>query len=407
MVQDDNMDFEQAFSGITVLDLSENVSAAYTAKLLGAQGARVIKIEKPGTGDKARQAGPFLNDVPNPETSALFLFLNTNKQGLTLDISLPEGMDVFKRLVKKADILVENFAPGRMKALDADYAELEKINPGLIMASVTDFGQTGPYKDYKGGRLAGNALSGYMYINGDPDKEPLAGGGYQPGYQGGVHAFVGIVAALLAREATGQGQYIDVSIQECMASLHQFVVNRYEYSGAIQKRVGNRYMYSHPITLYECSDGWISLSPSTEDQAERMLMIMGMDHLLEDPKFENGFMRLANADEFDELAKPYFIDKTRREVVELFQELRVPTAYVSSVRDLINDPQLEARGFFQTVDHPEAGLQPIAVGPYKMSETPMTVGPAPLLGQHTDQVLSTLLEMPEDEISKLKSDGII
>ncbi|MBW2085685.1 MAG: CoA transferase [Deltaproteobacteria bacterium] len=297
----------QALEGIKVLDLSQYISGSYCAKLLGALGAEVIKVEKPGPGDKARSIGPFLDDNPHLERSAFFLYLNTNKKSITLDLETKAGVDILKDLVKEVDVLVENFKPSVMASLGLGYETLDKINRGLVMVSITDFGQTGPYRDYKGGRLVGNALSGYMYINGDPGREPLAGGGEQPAYQGGLHAFTGVMAALFAREASGQGQHIDVSIMECMASIHQFTVNRYVYSGWVQKRVGNRYMYSHPITIYPCKDGYVSICPSADDQAERLLLLMEMPHLLEDPRFQTGFHRLAHAEEFDELVKPWFL----------------------------------------------------------------------------------------------------
>ena len=165
---------QNALGEIKVLDLSQHISGPYCTKLLAALGAEVIKIEKPGEGDMARNTGPFLNDQPHPETSATFLYMNTNKQSITLDLEKRAGVDLFKKMVKDSDVLVENFKPLRMSDLGVDYGHLKEINPGLIMVSITDFGQTGPYRAFKGSRLVGYALSGYMYINGDPDREPLA-----------------------------------------------------------------------------------------------------------------------------------------------------------------------------------------------------------------------------------------
>ena len=294
-----------------------------------------------------------------------------------------------------------------MPGLGLGYESLEKTNPGLVMVSITDFGQTGPYRDYKVGRLVGYALSGYMYINGDPDREPLAGGGEQPAYQGGLHAYAGVMAALISRETTGQGQYLDVSIMECMASIHQFTINRYVYSGKIQNRVGNRYMYSHPITIYPCKDGYVSIAPSMDDQAERLLLLMEMPHLLEDPRFETGFHRLAHAEEFDELVRPWFLERSKEEIVTLCQEWRVPAAYVNNVADLLEDEQYKARGYWVELDHPEAGRRPYAGPPFKMSETPAEYERAPLLGEHNEEIYLGRLGLSRGDLEKLKENGVV
>lgn len=398
---------QKALEGIRVLDLSRCVSGPYCTKMLASFGAEVIKVERPGQGDSARHTGPFLNDQFHPETSALFLYLNTGKKSITLNLEKPAGADLIKRLIEDSDVLVENFSPGYLPDLGLDYKTIEDINPGLIMASITDFGQNGPYRDFKGGRLIGNALSGYMYVNGDPDREPLAGGGEQPSYQGGLHAYTGIMAALISRQMSGKGQFIDISIMECMASLHQFTVNRYVYSGKIQERTGNRYLWSHPITIYPCRDGYVSISASTDDQTEMLLLLMEMPHLLEDPRFDTGFNRLAHADEFDELVKPWFLQKTKKEIIELCQEWRVPAAAVNDVSDLLNEGQYQARDFWVEVDHPLAGKNPYAGSPFKMSETPGEYTRAPLLGEHNEEIYLNRLGLSRTEMDRLKGEGVI
>ena len=398
---------EKALAGIRVLDLGEYISAPYCGKLLGAFGAEVIKVENPRGGDPARTVGPFPNDVSHSECSALFLYLNTNKKSITLNIQDPSGAAMLKQLAKNVDVVIENFPPGTMARWGLSYEELSSDNPQMILVSITDFGQTGPYRDYKGGRLVGNALSGYAYINGDPDREPLAGGGDQPAYQGGIHAYTGVMAALLHRDMTGEGQHIDISAMECMVSLHQFTVNRYAYSGMIQKRAGNRYMFNHPITLYPCKDGSVSISPSTEDQAERMLIMMDMAHLLEDERFRNGYQRLVYADEFDAMVSPWFLEREKKEIVELCQEFRVPAAYVNNLKDLLEDPQYLARNFWTEMDHPVAGKLPYADAPFKMSETPAKPERAPLLGEYNEEIYSKGLGMTKEELSTLKEKGIV
>jgi CoA:oxalate CoA-transferase len=397
----------RALDGLMVLDVSENISGPYCTKLLGSFGAEVIKIERPDHGDPSREVGPFLNDIPHPERSALFLYLNTNKKGITLDLHSPSGADLFKKLATGADVLVENFVPGKMTGWGLGYETLEKNNSKLIMASITAFGQTGPYRDFKGGRLVNNALGGYTYLNGDPNREPLTGGGEQPAYQGGLNAYVGVTAALLMRHRTGKGQHIDVSIHECISTILQFNVNRYVYSKKIQTRVGNRYMYSHPTTIYPCKDGLVSIAPSSDEQGENLLSMMEMTHLLEDPRFQTGFHRLANADAFDAEVKPWFLERSSREIVELCQEWRVPAAYVNNVANILDDPQYRARAFWQPMDHPEAGLLPYASAPFKMSKTPAQPQRAPLLGEHNLEIYRERLGLSLKEIDQMKAAGII
>jgi CoA:oxalate CoA-transferase len=398
---------EKALQDIKVLDLSQHISGPYCTKLLAAFGAEVLKVEPPEQGDRARHIGPFLDDRPNPETSAPFLYLNTGKKSITLNPEKPEGVDLLKRLIKDMDVLVENFRPGYLASLGFSYENLQALQPGLIMTSITDFGQNGPYRDFKGGRLVGNALSGYMFVNGDPDREPLAGGGEQPAYQGGLHAYTGTMAALINRQINGQGRFIDISIMECLASLHQFTVNRYVYSGKIQKRAGNRYLWSHPITLYPCKDGQVSISASTEDQAERLLLLLEKSYLLEDPRFGTGFQRLAYAEEFDEEVRPWFLQRTKKEIVEICQEWRVPAASVNDVSDLLKEEQYKARDFWLELDHPEAGVLPYAGPPFKMSETPAGYQRAPLLGEHNEEIYMNRLGLTRMEMDRLRRERII
>jgi len=398
---------EQALAGITVLDLSEYVAGAYCTKLLGTFGAEVTKIENTNGGDPARRVGPFRNDDPHPETGALFLYLNTNKKSITLDLKTSTGAEILRSLVARTDVLVEGFRPGVMAGMGLGYSSLREANPRLVMASITDFGQSGPYRYYKGGRLVLNALSGYMFVNGEPGREPLAAAGEQPAYMGGLHGYTGIMAALIHRESTGRGQYIDVSQMECMSSIHQFVVNRYAYSGHIQQRVGNRYAHSHPASIYPCKDGYISVNTPSLQFLEPMLTLMELEHMLEDPRFLTPFHCLTNADAFDEMVIPWFQERTRKEILEVFQEWRVPAAVVNDVEDLLDDDHYKARGFWAEIDHPVAGVLPYAATPFRMSETPAKTKRAPLLGEHNGEVYCGVLGMEKAELVRLRGTGVI
>jgi crotonobetainyl-CoA:carnitine CoA-transferase CaiB-like acyl-CoA transferase len=396
-----------ALHGLRVLDLSRYVAGAYCAKMLAAFGAEVIKVEPPGTGDPARAVGPFLHDRPDPETSALFLYLNTGKQGLTLNLKHPQGVDILKALVRDTDILVENFRPSVMPGLGLDYATLRTVNPRLIMVSISSFGQSGPYRDYKANSMIAYALGGYMYLNGHAEREPLSGGGRQPAYQGALHGYAGALAALMARAQSGQGQQVDISIQECMASLHQFTINRYVYVGRIQTRLGNRYQRAHPITIYPCQDGLISLAVSQQEQYERLLALTGLTELLHDARFATTFACSEHSAAFDEYLAPWLQAHRKHDIVQRCQANRIPAGFVNDVAEVLDDPQYRFRGFWHELDHPVAGRQTYAGLPFHMSETPPVLTRACLLGEHTHDILTTRLGYTASQLTALRDQGVI
>ena len=396
-----------ALQNIRVLDLSRYVAGAYCAKLLAAFGAEVIKVEPPVKGDPARAVGPFLNDRPHPETSALFLYLNTGKKGLTLNLKHSQGRDILKALARQTDILVENFSPRVMPSLGLDYNVLRAVNPKLVMVSISSFGQSGPYRDYKADDMISYALGGYMYLNGHPQRPPLYGGGHQPAYQGGLHGYSGAMAALMARMRTGQGQHVDVSIQECMASIHQFTINRYVYVGRIQKRLGNRYQRAHPITIYPCKDGLVSLAVSTQEQYERFMALTGLATLLEDERFATPYACSEHVESFDKHLAPWLQAHNKREIVHRCQENRVPASFVNDAAEVMDDPQYRSREFWQELDHPFAGRQTYAGFPFHMTATSPVLQRACLLGEHTEEVLTARLGCSGDELAAWRDQGVI
>ena len=398
---------QQALDGISVLDLGEYVSGPYCAKMLAAFGAEVIKVEKPGKGDVARRMGPFPGDEPHPERSGAFLYLNTGKKSITLNLESATGLQIFKELVGTTDVLVENFQPGVMASLGLDYTTLESINPRLVMTSITGFGQSGPYRDYKMSSIVGYAMSGHQYINGEPDREPLQGPGPQPEYQGGLHGFFGTMAALYSREDTGQGQQVDVSIMECLTGFHQFTIIRYTYGGEIKSRTGNRYESSYPITIYPCKDGHVALSASSPQQQELLYALVGMPELGEDPRFISPLDRIANAEAYDALVMPWFQERTKEEIFHTCSQWRVPCAPVTHPGELLSDPHFREREFFVEVDHPEAGKLPYPGAPFRMSETPWQTDRAPLLGEHNEEIYCQRLGYSREDLVKLRERGCI
>ncbi|MDP6422492.1 MAG: CoA transferase [SAR202 cluster bacterium] len=401
---------DAALEGVTVLDLSDGVSGGYCTKVLRDLGARVVKIEAPGVGDSTRSVGPFLDGVPSIETSASFLYLNAGKESVALDIASAEGRDAMLKLARSADVVVESAKPGRMADLGLGYNRLEQVNPALVMASIAYFGQNGPYSDYEGSELVAYAVSGYMYLTGDEDREPMKAGGAQAEYQAGLAAAMAVLAALTYRDFTGEGQHIDLSTVEAASSTLDGVAfyTAFEHRGETPKRAGTRLITReprapYPSALLPCKDGWVHVhySPSNPE---------GLAWLTANPRLEEpevmGAMR-GHADEIDELLVDWLKDHDREEVQTLAQEIRVPFTMVQSVPEVLEDPQNTARGFFIETEHPEAGTLQYPTSPFRQPEIPWSPGRAPLLGEHTRQVLVGELGLSDDEVRGLTKSGAI
>ncbi|MEE9324484.1 MAG: CoA transferase [Dehalococcoidia bacterium] len=398
---------ENALSGIKVLDLTHHIAGPYCTKLLAAFGAEVLKVERPGGGDISRRMGPFPNDEPHVEKSAFFLYLNTDKKSITLNLKAATGKEIIKELVKDVDVLVENFAPRVMPSLGLDYQTLEKINPRLVMASISNFGQTGPYRDYKANDMMEYALSGHMYINGHPKREPLNGIEHQPEYQGGLHAFSAIMAALFWREESGEGQCIDISIQECLGQEHEYTLVNYTHRGQIQERLGNRFEIEHPLTIYPCKDGHISMSGNFALKQEPLYLLVDRLDLLDDPRFQSARERFENADEFDAEVGPWFLERTREEIFHSAQELRVLCGPVLNLGEALEDVHYNERGFWQDIDHPTAGKLTYPGAPFVMEETPWQASRAPLLGEHNEETYCGWLGRHKEDLVRMRQAGII
>ena len=397
---------DSVLGGLQVLDLSQEVSGSYCGKLLACYGAKVWKIEPPGSGDPTRHEGAS-RDRAEGEAGALFLHLNTGKKSCTLDLDVDHGREILHRLARKADVLIEDAGPGVMDERGLGFQELSAANPGLIYVSLSPFGSDGPYAGYQATQLTLYALGGYMYLTGDPDREPLQGPGYQPAYLAGAHALAGTMMALWARASGGGGQHVGVSEMESIAVAHQWTTTRYNYAGMIQQRMGSRYDLGHPNTLYACRDGYITISAASEKQAERLFLVIGQPELLQDERFRNGNARRLNADALDEIIAPWFAERTREEIVRLCQEMRVPCAPVSEVDEVLENEQLDARDFWRQVDHPEAGRLQYPGPPFRMPDAPGQIGRAPLLGEHNEELYASGEGYSPDEMAGLCEEGVI
>ncbi len=401
----------QALSDIKVLDFTNYISGPYCTKLLADYGADVLKIERPDGGDGSRRLGPFPDDEPHLEKSGLFLHLNTNKRGLTLNLKTESAKKVVRSLVKDADIVVESFRPGTMEKLGLDYAALSSINPGLVMTSISNFGQTGPYRDYKGSDAIFYAMGGEMYSTGVEEREPIKIGDAVVLYQAGSTAAVATMGAFFAARLQKIGQHVDVSIMETQIGSidrRMSTLIAYQYTGEISRRrpLGNTGGY--PQGVFPCKDGYVEITGGGS-YFPRVVKMLGEPEFLKDPKWHTSE---AQSDrnlqaEFEEYFLPWILSRTKQEVWHTAQEARVISAPTNTMEDLNNDANFQKRGAFAEIEHPEAGLLRYPGRPFIMEGSPWSVRrPAPLLGQHNEEIL-TCLGYSKADIVRLMQQNVI
>jgi crotonobetainyl-CoA:carnitine CoA-transferase CaiB-like acyl-CoA transferase len=377
----------QPLEGLRVLEIGTFVSAPYCGKLFAGYGAEVIKIEPP-EGDLARAHGPFKDGIPNPETSSLFLYLNTGKKSVVLELATLEGRDEFLRLVERADVVIENYKPADMRRLGLTYEALSAVNPKLVLISVTTFGQDGPYADYESNNLVAFAMGGQMFITGTQDGGPLKNGGYQADYQGGLNAFSAGMLAVLAAERDGVGQHVDISIQQCMAPLLEATIPYYTYLGRWAGVRRGNHMASF-IGIYPCADGHLGIHIMPRNW-KPFTDAIGRPDLFDDPRFVTQAARAQHNDDLMAEFYAWAATETKHEVYKRAGAGRAPIAYVHTMEDLLNSDQLEARGFIQHIDHPVAGAAAYPGPPWWLGPDAWAPGRAPLLGEHTTEVLGAL-----------------
>jgi len=386
---------------IRVLDLSEDVAGPFCTKLLAGLGAEVIKVEPPGTGDVARRAGPFVHTVPHGEQSATYLYLNTGKKSITLDLQSQTGAFILQRLAQECDILVEGFPAGYLDQLGLGYAALERLNPGLIYTSVTPFGQTGPYRDYKGSELVAQAMGALMHTIGLPDKEPLRIGGNAAGYTTGMSAFSATLLALYVRDGAGHGQHVDVSAMETItvAQIHASIAHQF-----------GRTPTRRASTLARAQDGWVHAGLERgvrEDTWGRVCALMGRSELADDPKFNTREARREHQPELLALINEWTATHPKEEIYHALQGLRTVAGYVATVADLRTSAQLLAREFFQCIDHPDAGMATYPGAPFTIQGAAWHHARAPRLGEHNVEVYCDRLGYTSDDLAHLRSAGVI
>lgn len=390
--------------GLVVLDLTRVLAGPYCGMLLADMGADVIKIEVPGKGDDSRAFGPFLNGE-----SAYYMNLNRNKRGVTLNLKSPEGKALFCEMVKKADVVIENYRPGTMEKLGLGYEELKEINPGLIYGCVSGFGHYGPYSKRAGYDIIGQAMGGLMSTTGWPGGEPTRTGTAMGDVLGGLSITIGVLAAVVNKVKTGEGQKVDVALVDSVVSSLEIITQIYLATGRIPERIGNRYESTYPYDSFLAKDGSVIIACGNDKLFSLLCNEMERPDLLEDPRFLTNADRVANnavlKAEIETWTGQYLLD----DIVERLLAVGVPSAPINTIDRIVKDPHIAgAREMFVEVEHPVAGKTTITGDHIKFSDRKAEIRtPAPVLGQHNDEIYTDFLGLDAKTLEQYRATGVI
>ena len=391
-------------AGYRVLDLSSSMGA-FCGKLLSDLGMDVIKVEPPD-GDAMRAEPPFAKGHVHREGSLRFAYLNAGKRSITLNIAKPSGRNMLLDLVERADVVVEDFAPGHLASSELDYETLIERKKDLVLVSVSGFGQDGPYAKYKTPDIVGNAMGGLLYISGDPTMTPCNPPETQSYYYASLFASYGVMLALWQRETRGIGAWIDASIQASMA-LHEHVAFNYSSEGRVMKLAGSQHQHNAPANLFQCKNGWIALFV-TQTHWPLLLKLWGdHDPALDDPKWINSNLRRQHADYINAQVTSFTSRFLKEDLAEMMQKNGIPGLPVNSPSDFMKDPHIQARGFFSAVNHPVLGTFQQPGNCFMVNGSRSGASPAPLLGQHNHEVFCGELGFGEKELAVLAADKVI
>jgi crotonobetainyl-CoA:carnitine CoA-transferase CaiB-like acyl-CoA transferase len=396
--------------GIRVLDLSDWVAGSYCTRLLADYGADVIKVERP-EGSATRHEGPYAGDDPDIERSALFLHLNANKRSVTLDFTTEHGAEIARTLAAKCDVVIEDYAPGTLAAHGLDWSRLSEGRDDLVMVSITPFGQSGPWRDYRGSELTLQAMGGPMHSNGTQEREPIKSGGYVAHCHAGISAAYGAMLARYRVESGGAGDHIDLAIYETQSGFRDRrtpSTMAAAYAGYASKRQGGAGAVARGVRL--ASDGYVNLLGHSPRYWPAFLKLIGRDDLNERPesKLPPPQMPQEFVDEVEGSYQLWLIERTKQQVVVETQAIGVLGGAIYTTEDLLTDPQYRGRGVWDTIDHPVAGSAEYAGRQLILSETPRApVRPAPLLGADTDDVLASDADLDRSALAGLRAEGVI
>ncbi|MFQ5658460.1 MAG: CaiB/BaiF CoA transferase family protein [Candidatus Methylomirabilales bacterium] len=389
--------------GVVVLDATQVMAGPYCTLLLADMGADVIKVEKPHGGDDSRAMGPpFIG-----EESAAFLAINRNKRSVTLDLKSIEGRDLFRLLARRSDILVENFRPGTMEKLDLHFEAIQQINPSIIYCSISGFGHTGPYRNRGGFDLVAQGMSGLISVTGQPGGPPTKVGVPISDLNAGVFGAYGILSAYVHRLKTGEGQHVDTSLLEGAVAYTFWESSIYFATGEVPQPLGSGHRLNAPYQVFETKDGAVSIGGANQSTWEKLCGVLGRQDLLEDPNFLTNAERVRHYRKLGTLLQPIFHQRTTAEWLALLEKGGVPAGPIYDIAQVYEDPHIRDRDMVVELDHPVAGkIKNIGI-PVKLSLTPGEIRrPAPLLGQHTDEVL-LWLGLDSSEIARLRQVGAI
>ena len=390
--------------GVKVLDLSEDIAGSFCGRLLADYGADVLKLEPPA-GASLRRMGPFFGDDPNPEKSLFFLLMNLNKKGATLNLETATGRNILKRLAPHVDVVIESYRPGYLSDLGVGYESLSKENPSLIMTSITPFGQTGPYSQYQGEEVVSYAMGLIMSISGVQGDEPLKHGGFQAQYEAGLNGAASTSMALFMQGNTGEGQHIDVSVTECVASTAMATQTMYPFmGGTLARRRPSGSNFGHPMP---CKDGWIIVQTGGGATWDTIADFFG-DPQLKEPKFADPAQRIRNTEELDQVVLESIKERGKWDLFTKAAEARMLFGLVQTPSELLDCPQLESRGFYRDIDHPVIGKVKVPAALFNLSLTPYQYTcPAPTLGQNNSEIYVDGLEYSQDDFVRLRQLDVI
>ena len=390
--------------GLRVLDLSRVLAGPYCTMVLADLGAEVTKIEVPGVGDDARSFGPFVG-----EESAYFMSLNRNKQSVTLNLKEAEGKEIFRQLVGQTDILVENFRPGTMDRLGLGYEVLQELNPGLIYAAISGFGNTGPYRLKPAYDVVVQGMGGIMSITGTPEGQPTRVGASIGDINAALFGTIGILAALQQRHKTGLGQMVDVAMLDSQVAILENAIARYEVSGEVPGRIGNRHPSITPFSSVQASDGQMIVAIGNDSLWQKFCLLVNRPDLAAEEMYMTNKLRTEHWPSLEAELMQVFKQETMDYWLRALDEAGIPCGPINTIDKVLAHPQVIARNMIEESVHPLAGIIRMAGSPIKLSGSPDHVvrHPAPILGQHTAEKLKSLLDLTDEDIQRLKDRGVI
>ena len=404
-----------ALSHIRVLDLSRVLAGPWCSQNLADLGAEVIKVERPGIGDDTRHWGPpFVKDAQGQDTaeSTYFVCINRNKRSITVNLSKPEGQEIIRQLVLESDVLIENYKVGDLAKYGLDYASLRQIKPNLIYCSITGFGQTGPYAHRPGYDYIVQGMGGFMSVTGEADGFP----GGSPQKAGvaiadlftGMYASSAILAAVIHRDRTGEGQMIDIALLDTQVAMMANVASAYLSTDEVPRRWGNTSPIVVPYQTFPTSDGWMIVAVGNDSQFRHFVKVGGEDHLADNPRFSENPLRVQHRAELVPLLEAMTRKKTKAQWISLLDEIGVPCGPINNMKEVFANEQVQARKLAITVPHDTAGTMKLVASPIRMSATPTEIRTAPpTLGQHTDEILREYLKLDSSAIEALHKQGVV